>query len=83
MCRPVEDYPRDLAEFERRFGTEEACRLYLAQLRWPEGFRCPRCQGQKVWPARAGLLWHCATCGLQTSVTAGTIFQDTRTPLTT
>src|SRR5207244_6933719 len=34
-------------------------------------------------PAREGRLWHCAGCGHQTSVTAGTIFQDTRTPLPT
>jgi transposase-like protein len=79
----VEDFPRNLGEFERRFASEEACRLYLAQLRWPDGFRCPRCRGQKAWPARSGRLWHCAACGHQSSVTAGTIFQDTRTPLTT
>src|SRR6266540_6809470 len=57
--------------------------MYLAELRWPEGFRCPRCGRQKAWPAREGRLWHCADCGRQTSVTAGTIFQDTRTPLPT
>ncbi len=83
MFGPVEDYPRDLAEFERRFASDEACRMYLAQLRWPEGFRCPRCRRQKAWPARDGQLWHCAACGHQTSVTAGTIFQDTRTRLPT
>jgi transposase-like protein len=77
----VDDYPRTLAEFEARFSTEEACRAYLAQWRWPEGFRCPRCGGGKAWPVRA-VLWQCAACGRQTSVTAGTIFQDSRTPLT-
>ena len=35
--------PRTLQEFEARFSTEEGCREYLFQLRWPEGFRCPRC----------------------------------------
>ena len=83
MFGPVEDFPRTLAEFERRFSSEEACRLYLAQLRWPDGFRCPRCRGRKAWPARGGRLWHCAACGHQSSATAGTIFQDARTPLTT
>ena len=78
----MEDYPRTLAEFERRFATDEACRAYLVQLRWPEGFRCPKCGHAKAWVARVVLL-HCASCGRQTSVTAGTIFQDTRTPLTT
>jgi transposase-like protein len=77
---PVEDYPRDQAEFDARFGTEEACRSYLAELRWPDGFRCPGCGHRKGWPVRTTLL-QCAGCGRQTSVTAGTIFQDTRTPL--
>jgi transposase-like protein len=80
----VEDYPRTLAEFERRFATPEACRAYLVQLRWPQGFRGPKCRGTKAWPVRVRpTLVHCASCGRQTSVTAGTIFQDTRTPLPT
>jgi len=78
----VDDYPRTLAEFEDRFATEAACRGYLVQLRWPDGFRCPNCGGAKAWPVRTVLL-QCAACGRQTSVTAGTIFQDTRTPLPT
>jgi hypothetical protein len=76
----VEEYPRNLTEFEANFGTEEACRAYLARLRWPGGFRCPRCGGSRSWPVR-GVLLECGGCGSQTSVTAGTIFQDTRTPL--
>src|ERR1035437_5336100 len=75
----VEEYPRDLTELEANFTTEEACRAYLARLRWPAGFRCPRCGLGKAWLVRG--LWECAGCGCQTSVTAGTIFQDTRTPL--
>lgn len=82
MFGPVEDFPRDLADFERRFATEAACRQYLIRLRWPDGFRCPRCKREKAWPVR-GTLLQCAGCGRQTSVTASTIFQDTRTPLTT
>jgi transposase-like protein len=77
----MEDFPRDLTEFEARFTTEEACREYLFRLRWPDGFRCPRCGGRKAWPLREVLL-QCAACGHQSSVTAGTIFQDTRKPLT-
>ena len=76
----MEDYPRNLTEFEARFHSEEACRQYLLRLRWPEGFRCPRCGGGKSWELRQGL-WQCVGCSHQTSVTAGTIFQDTRTPL--
>ena len=77
----MEDFPRDLPEFGARFSTQAACREYLFRLRWPDGFRCPRCAGRKSWPLREVLL-QCASCGYQSSVTAGTIFQDTRKPLT-
>jgi len=52
----MEDYPRDLLELEARFSIEIACRKYLAQLRWPDGFRCPHCSGGKAWPV-CGVLW--------------------------
>lgn len=76
----MEDYPRTLLEFEERFSSEQACRAYLAGLRWPAGFRCPRCGGDQAWARRNGL-YECGNCALQTSVTAGTIFQDTKKPL--
>lgn len=76
----MEEYPRNLGEFDRQFATEQACRDYLFRLRWPEGFRCPRCGNGQYWPVRSVLL-ECGKCGHQTSVTAGTIFQDTRKPL--
>ena len=52
------------------------------QLRWPQGFVCPRCGGRRARPSRRGLL-RCGQCDYQASVTAGTIFQDTRLPLRT
>lgn len=76
----MEEFPRNINELEARFGSEEACRAYLFRLRWPDGFRCPRCGGHKAWPFRSVRL-ECGHCGHQTSVTAGTIFQDTRKPL--
>jgi hypothetical protein len=75
----MDDYPRTVADFEARFATEDACRVYLSRLRWPDGFRC-RCGEAKAWWTARGL-WQCAACGAQTSVTAGTVFQDTRKPL--
>jgi transposase-like protein len=76
----MEDYPRTALELEDRFGSEESCLSYLASLRWPEGFVCPRCQASGGWPASRGR-WICRHCRYQASVTAGTIFQDTRKPL--
>lgn len=76
----MEDYPQDLLDFERRFSTDAACREYLAQLRWPDGFRCPRCGHGRACPIRVTYL-QCAGCRHQASVTAGTIFQDAKKPL--
>jgi len=69
-------------EFNRNFSTEEQCRDYLCKLRWPNGFRCPKCGSQEYWPI-SETLFDCKQCRHQTSVIAGTIFQDTRTPLKT
>jgi len=78
----MEDYPRTLDELEDRFSTETACRDYLVSLRWPDGFRCPRCGHGQAWPVRTVLL-QCTGCGHQASVTAGTIFERTHKPLRT
>lgn len=76
----MEDYPRNIMEFEERFNSEKSCREYLFQIRWPDGFKCPRCQHNEVWTMGDGL-YRCKKCEFKISVTAGTIFQDTRKPL--
>ena len=77
----MEEYPQTLAEFDREFATEEACARYLFQLRWADGFVCPRCGGTKAWTTKRGL-FTCAGCQYQLSVKAGTIFEGSRSPLT-
>jgi transposase-like protein len=79
MPRP--DFPRSLREFQTRFADEEACRVYLAASRWPDGFRCPRCSAHVAVHLPARLLWRCKACGYDTSVTAGTVLHRTRMPL--
>ncbi len=76
----MEDYPRTLAEFEARFRSEQACREYLFQLRASRKDSAARAAAAKAWPL-GSVLWQCASCDRQVSVTAGTIFQDTHTPL--
>lgn len=76
----MEPYPETVLAFQDWFRSEEACRDYIMQLRWPEGFRCPRCACTKAWFTNRHR-FHCASCSHQASVTAGTIFQDTRLPL--
>ena len=76
-----EDYPRTLLEFEDRFRTEEACWAYLVRLRWPQGFRCPRCGDSKAWPLQRHRLFECRGCDAMVSVTAGTICHRSHLPL--
>jgi predicted RNA-binding Zn-ribbon protein involved in translation (DUF1610 family) len=75
------DYPRNWNEFLDSFGSEEACQAYLEGLRWPQGFVCPNCgvMAPASRASRGRLL--CKDCGHQSTVTAGTIFDKTRTPL--
>jgi transposase-like protein len=74
------DYPRTLQEFHEWFPTEEACLEFLQRLRWPDGFHCPACGGERAWPTARGQR-RCVQCQRQTSPTAGTIFEGTRKPL--
>lgn len=78
----MEVYPKNLEELELNFSTEEACRKYLFELRWPDGFRCPACGGTDVWVLAHGL-FKCRNCSRKTSVIAGTVFEGTRKPLVT
>src|ERR1017187_2055339 len=68
------------AELAKRFATEAACRDYLIQLRWPDGFRCPQCGGRASWRLN-NARFECRACGRQTSATAGTSFEGTAQPL--
>ena len=77
----MEDYPHNLNEFRKKFSTEEACLEYLSQFKWPEGFICPQCGHGFFWQTERGL-YQCRACHHQTSITADTIFHDTRKPLT-
>lgn len=78
---PGEDYPRTWDEFLAFFPDDSSCVRYLERLSWPNGFLCPRCGwAAEPWRgSRRRLL--CRSCGHETTVTAGTLFQGTRTPL--
>jgi hypothetical protein len=74
-------YPRSAGEFQAWFRADEDCLDYLEWLRWPGGFTCPSCGHAGGWRLGDGR-FECAACHRRTSVTAGTIFDRTRTPLT-
>lgn len=75
-------YPGTWAEFLAWFPDEPACAGYLERLRWPGGIVCGACGERRGWRTGGGRFWVCAGCSRKTSVTAGTIFDKTRTPLT-
>ena len=70
-----------VSEFRSRFGDEVLCGEHLTAQRWPNGFVCPRCGGRSRGYMASRRVHECAGCGYQSSVTAGTIFHKTRTPL--
>jgi len=79
--RSGRDYPSSYAELRAWFPDDGACLDYLEWLRWPDGFVCPRCETPSGWRMDDGRFW-CERCRRRISVTAGTIFHRTRTPLT-
>ncbi|WP_442923342.1 transposase [Methylomonas sp. LL1] len=36
-------------EWQQHFADEKSCLQAIINLRWPEGFCCPRCGHQKGW----------------------------------
>jgi transposase-like protein len=76
----MEDYPKNQAEFEARFSSESGCQAYLFSLRWPDGFVCAKCSGDRGWLTKRGLIM-CGHCGYQGSLRSGTIFEGSRKPL--
>lgn len=76
----MDPFPVTQKEFDALIASEEACQHYLAAIRWPDGFVCPTCGHTTAWTLATGQ-YKCTRCRQRTSVTAGTLFQDTRYPL--
>ena len=72
----------DLCKLIEDFASEEKCRTYLEQLRWPSGVCCIRCgAAEQVYPISGRGQYVCDSCSYHFSVTANTIFHDTHLPL--
>lgn len=72
-----------MAEYLKQFGTEERCAAALEASRWPDGWHCPHCGGQRhnLFYREGRKYWQCHRCREQTSLISGTIFQATKLPL--
>jgi len=68
-------------DFQKMFPTETKCCQFLFQQRWPDGFKCPKCNCVYYSYITTRELYQCCNCRYQGSITAGTIFHKTRTPL--
>ena len=75
------DYPTTWSQFLDWFHSEEACRTYLENLRWPTEFICPKCGVSGNTKRSSRDRWVCRACKYQCTVTAGTVFDKTRTEL--
>ncbi len=75
------DFPKNLMDFQDRFGDEKECIAYLCKKRWPGGFSCPKCACGYGYPLPTRRVMECASCRYQCSLTAGTMFHGTRKPL--
>jgi transposase-like protein len=79
--RPTFTQDVSLVDLIAQFGSEDKCRSYLEQLRWPKGVRCIRCDSPKISRIKTRDQYDCDNCRYQFSVRAGTIFHDSHLPL--
>lgn len=75
---------KNLLDFQKEFDTEEKCRQYLEQQRWNGTPACPFCGSINVCRFSNGKIFKCREkqCRSKFSVTVGSIYQDTKIPLT-
>jgi Transposase zinc-ribbon domain/ISXO2-like transposase domain len=68
-------------EWQQHFSDEKRCLQALIKLRWPDGFVCGCCGHPKGWLLQTRHVYECARCHQHTSVTADTLFHNTKLPL--
>lgn len=76
-------FPGSLPEFQTLFPNDLACAAYLEAIRWRDGFRCIWCNepGEPYRFASRPHVLRCRKCKKDNRLTAGTIMQDSHTPL--
>lgn len=74
------EYPKNQMEFERAFATDEQCLTFLSNIRFENGFICPKCNHNEYWVNNRGIAV-CKICKHQHSITSGTIFHKSRISL--
>lgn len=74
--------PQTIREFFKQFPDDEACLSHLFEVRFGQGYICPKCERPSNWyRIKAERAYSCQWCGHHLHVTVGTPFEQTRTPL--
>jgi hypothetical protein len=77
-------FPKSLPEFQKLFPDDAACAAYLERIHWRESFKCACGWAGEPYRFKAKPhILRCRSCQADTSLTAGTVMQGTRTPLST
>ncbi|CRI66049.1 ISXO2-like transposase domain-containing protein [Thiocapsa roseopersicina] len=81
---PIQFQPgMSLDDLFARYGTEAQCAAALEASRWPLRFVCPHCgaTAHSLFQADGREYWQCAQCRVQTSLTCGTLFENSKLAL--
>lgn len=71
-----------ILEFHKQFPDDEACLAHIFESRFGQGHVCPKCERAANWSRfKAERAYACQWCGHHLHPTAGTPFEDSRTPL--
>lgn len=68
-------------EFSKTYPDQESCFKLLSDLKWSNGFSCKKCVHGQYTAGRVFYSRRCAKCRYEESVTAYTLFQNTKIPI--
>ncbi|MET4139209.1 7TM diverse intracellular signaling domain-containing protein [Pedobacter sp. UYP1] len=71
----------DFEEFSKIYPDKDSCNLFLSDLKWKDGYSCRKCKNTHFYTGHIAFSRRCSKCGYEESVTAYTVFQNTRIPI--
>ena len=79
MCKVTISYDK----LKEQYGDEKDARTFFEEVRWKGKIRCPKCKSRKVSPREKRKGYRCRKCRKDFTVTTGTLFENTKAPLST
>ena len=68
---------QNILSFVKELPNDDACKAYLAKIKWQDGFQCMKC-GHVKGCKKSGYKYHCYGCGHVESATANTLFHKVK-----